>query len=161
MSGDPKYNGWKNAGWIEQGKLVIKLDPIQKDIIDGSKFSIAWNFSCEITSMQYYSLYEFEKFNNELCTVNLNGISTYLTNVVLNLNLDATFNNNGDAIIKLMGSKRVQKIKDVIDGNPWGALAEPWETAEGTASPNDSPDARVSNPIGSTTLYAAMGRIEI
>ena len=161
MSGDPKYNGWKNAGWIEQGKLVIKLDPIQKDIIDGSKFSIAWNFSCEITSMQYYSLYEFEKFNNELCTVNLNGISTYLKNVVLNLNLDATFNNNGDAIIKLMGSKRVQKIKDVIDGNPWGALAEPWETAEGMASPNDSPDARVSNPIGSTTLYAAMGRIEI
>jgi len=161
MSGDPKYNGWKNAGWIEEGQVTIKLEPIQKNIIDGSKFSMAWNFSVEITSLQFYSMLEFEKFNNELCTVNLNGIQTYLKNINMNMSVDAAFNNNGDARIKLMASKRVQKIRDVIDGNPWGALSEPWESSEGTASPQDSPDARVSNPIGSNTFYAAMGKIEI
>ncbi len=144
-SGNITYNGWKNAGFIEEGQVTIKIDPILKNIIDGSKYSLGWNLSLEIASLQFYSMYEFEKFNNELCTVNLDGIQTYLKNIYMNLAVDATFNNNADARIKLSASRRVEKLRDVIDGNPWGALVEPWES--GTASPADSPDPV---PIGST-----------
>ncbi len=125
-SANPTYNDWKNAGYIEDAAVKVTAKPNIIELIDGTSISKAFDISWEVTSLQYYSLYEFEKFNNKLCTINLSGVSTYLKNIIVNLSLDATFNKKGEAKVKLSGTKRVTRLRDLIDGNIWGALTSPW-----------------------------------
>lgn len=136
LSGNILYNDWKNAGYIQEAMVKVAAKPNLIELIDGTSISKSFEVTWEITSLQYYHLYEFEKFNNELCTINLLGVQTYLKNVFVNVELDATFNKNGEAKIRLFGTKRVKSLRDLIDGNPWGELPEPWAQA---APDSDAP----------------------
>lgn len=148
FSGNILYNDWKNAGYIEEAAVKITAKPNIIELIDGTSLSKAYDISWEITSLQYYHLYEFEKFNNQLCTVNLFGAATYLKNVIVNVSLEAVFNKKGEAKIKLSGTRRVLSLREAIDGNPWGELPSPWAGAD-----NSSSDAPVGSGGGAGVNY--------
>lgn len=125
-SGNPIYYGWKNSGYIPEAGVVVTAEPRVKKLVDGNTISKGYDVSVEITCEQYYNLYQFEKFQNEVCTILLDGVATYLKDIIMNVALNATFNQDGDAMIKLTGTRFVQKVRDCVDGNPWGDLAAPW-----------------------------------
>lgn len=128
--------GWLNAGWIEKGTIKFAAKPRTFDRIDGAKHVMGYDVSLEIGSVQYYSMLQFEKFNNVACMLRIDGMKTYIKDIVLNVELDVTAG-EGKAVLKITGSKYVEKLRDAIDGNPWGDLAEPWE-AEGVTVPKET-----------------------
>lgn len=127
-SGNPLYNNWKNAGYIPEAGVKVTAEPRTKKLVDGNTLAKGYDIGIEIICDQYYSLYQFEKFNNELCFINLHGIVTFIKDIIITVGLDATFNQDGDAMVKLTGTVFVQKIRDCIDGSPWGDLTPPWAT---------------------------------
>lgn len=124
------YQGWNpeddalNFGLVEKGSVKLKAVPKIVEMIDGSQYQLGYDFEFEIVSLQYYSLYEYEKFMNKVCTFNLQGIHTYIKDIVTTIELDAE-PGAVKGVIKFSGKKFVEKIRDVIDGNPWGTLASP------------------------------------
>lgn len=153
-----KY-GWLNAGFIKEASVKVNAKPRGKKLVDGATLSKGWDCSFEIVSLQYYHLFEFEKFNNQRCCINLSGVNTCLINVPVQVELDATFNEDGDAEIKLTGTIKVDKLNQFISPNDWwnptDTPVEPWES--GTASPSDSPDITPPvSPSGGATINPAM-----
>lgn len=126
-----KY-GFLNAGFIEEGTVKLSLKQMSHALITKEKYQYGYEFSFEITSLQYYSLYEFEKFRNEVCWISLDGLDSYLINVTVNVELDMTVGDMKGAI-KLSGTKYVENIREVIDGNPWGTLPPIWASPKAAA----------------------------
>ncbi|CAG0979907.1 hypothetical protein ANAEL_01684 [Anaerolineales bacterium] len=118
--------GWLNPGHIEKGAVKFAAKPRTFDRLDGAKHVMGYDITLEIGVMQYHSLFEIEKLNNQNCFVSIPGMKTYLKDIVLNVEVDATAG-DGKTPIKITGSKYVEKLRHAIDGNPWGDLAEPWE----------------------------------
>ncbi len=114
------------AGYIEEGSIKIKFPANSVTLLDKSELQLGYNFSIEIKALQFYSLYEYEKLKNRFCTINLHPLSIYIKNVRLNISGELNVGEN-KAPILLTASKYVNNIKDVIDGNPWGQLTNPWE----------------------------------
>lgn len=133
-SGNPIYNDWKNGGYIEEGTIKYNAVPSTKKNSDGQTFTKGYDCSFEFISEQYYSLFQFEKFANKLCTINLEGISTYIKNIVLNVELIGELNDKNEARVKISGTKYVEKFRDFVDGNPWGDMPAPW--ASNTPTPS-------------------------
>lgn len=128
--------GWLNAGFIEKGTVKLSAKPRVFDTLDGAKHVVGYDVAVEIGSLQYYSMYQFEKFNNVACMLRIDGLKTYVKDIKLNVELDLTAG-EAKSVLKVTGSKYVEKLRDAIDGNPWGDLAEPWEV-EGLSVPKES-----------------------
>ncbi len=128
--------GWLNAGYIEKGTVKFSAKPRIFDTLDGAKHVLGYDFSFEIGSVQYYSMLQFEKFNNQSCMLRIDGMKTYIKDVKVNVEVDVTAG-EAKSTLKITGSKYVEKLRDAIDGNPWGDLSEPWEP-EGLAVPKES-----------------------
>lgn len=123
--------GWLNAGYLEKASVKLTAAPRIIDLIDGSKYQLGYDFNVEITSLQYYSLFEFEKFKNQSCYLSLHGLSTYLVDVIMNLSVDLTAGDTKGPI-KLTGSKFVGDIIEVMNPNPWGSYGDPWAIPSNT-----------------------------
>lgn len=128
--------GWLNAGYIEKGTVKFSAKPRTFDRLDGAKHVMGYDVALEIGSMQFHSMFQFEKFNNQSCFVSIPGMKTYIKDIVLNVEIDVTAG-DGKSAVKITGSKYVEKLRDAIDGNPWGDLAEPWEV-EGVTPPKET-----------------------
>jgi len=120
-------SGYTEAGYIDEGSIKLKFPANNITLINKSILQLGYNFSFEIKTLQFYSLYEYEKLMNRSCTLNLHPLNIYIKDVRLNIGGELTLGDNKSPII-ISGSKHVSKIRDVIDGNPWGALQEPWES---------------------------------
>lgn len=116
-----------DAGYIDEGSIKLKFPADKITLINKSTLQVGYDFSFEIKALQFYSLYEYEKLVNKTCTLNLYPLNVYIKNVRLNIGGEFTLGENKSPIV-ISGSKHVNKIRDVIDGNPYGNLAEPWET---------------------------------
>ena len=130
-SGNPLYNFMKNAGFIEDASVKLTADPIASVLIDGSTFGKGFKCTGTFASNQLYSLFEFEKFNNEICTVGLQGVPWYFKSVMMNLKLDAQLDPSGKAPIIMSFTKNVRNLRDVFDPNPWPQVGQvdppaPW-----------------------------------
>ncbi|MFH0733242.1 MAG: hypothetical protein V1773_01050 [bacterium] len=115
------------AGYIDEGSIKLKFPANSITLMNKSTLQVGYNFSFEIKALQFYSLFEFEKLVNKNCTLNLHPLGIYIKNVPINIGGELTPGDNKSPIT-ITGAKHVNKIREVIDGNPWGNLAEPWET---------------------------------
>lgn len=118
-------NAWNNFGFLPEAGVKVNLKPKSRTLIDGSDFQRGFDFSFEITSLQFYSMYEIEKFKNELCTINLHPLQIYIKDVYVQVEVDHSFDKEGNNKIIISGKKFVRSIRDVYDGNPWGSLEYP------------------------------------
>jgi hypothetical protein len=135
---------WLGAGYIEKASVKLMAKPKTIELLDGTLHQTGYDFSFEITSLQYYSALEFEKLVNRATTINLSPIKTYIKNVRVNIEVDAT---PGDkSIIKITGQKFIEKLRDAIDGNPWGSLPEEWAQGATTGTPPKENIPGVSDP---------------
>lgn len=114
------------AGYIEEGSIKIKFPANSVSLLDKSELQLGYNFSIEIKALQFYSLFEYEKLKNRICTINLHPLNIYIKNIRLNISGELNIGENKAPII-ITAAKYVNNIKDVIDGNPWGNLTSPWE----------------------------------
>lgn len=128
--------GWLNAGYIEKGTVKFAAKPRIFEQLDGAKHVMGYDVTFEIGSVQYYSMLQFEKFNNHNCMLRIDGMKTYIKDIKVNVELDVT-GGEAKSVLKITGSKYVEKLRDAIDGNPWGDLAEPWEV-EGVSVPKET-----------------------
>jgi len=131
FSGNLLYNFMKNAGFIEDASVKLTAEPISSVLIDGSTYGKGFKCTGTFSSTQLYSLFEFEKFNNEICTVGLQGVPWYFKSVMMNLKLDAQLDPNGKAPITMSFTKNVKSLRDVFDPNPWPRVGQvdppaPW-----------------------------------
>lgn len=127
--------GFKNIGHIEKASLKMTATKRVIEELDESEFQIGYDFEFELRSLQFYSMYEFEKFRNKVCIINT--MQAYIKNIKLNIELDNEVN-SGKGVIVIRGKKFIANLRDAVDGNPWGALPEPWPNPD--SPPNTSPD---------------------
>jgi len=141
-----------NFGFIPEAGVKVKLVPKIRTIIDGSEFQRGWDFSFEIISMQFYSLFQIEKFKNQLCTINLHPLNLYLKDVYPQIEVDDAFDKEGNNKIILSGKKFVKEIRDVYDPNPWGDIdfvGSPWaKAATDFVAPAMPANVHASTPVG-------------
>lgn len=132
-------NGALNFGYIPEAGCKIKLSPRSRALIDGSEFQRGYDASVEMVSIQIYSMYELEKFKNELCTINFHPLHIYVKDVYLQVDVEANFDKEGNSKVTITGKKFVNNIREFIDGNPWGSLdypGSPWAFVHQNILPN-------------------------
>jgi len=156
-SADATYNKWQNAGIIPDAGVVVKAEKRSKVMVDGQTFNKGWKVSFELTSEQYYSLFEFEKFNNQLCYIVLPNV--YLKNFRVNVDMDTTFNEAGEGLVKLSGTKYVKNLRDAFDPNPWGSLGEPWDVADAAGGIDPKPTEGLPGALDPDYSYEYLLRL--
>lgn len=122
-------NGMLNFGWIPEAGCKVKLAPRVRGIIDGSEFQRGYDASFEIVSIQLYSMYEIEKFKNQLCTINLHPLNLYIIDVYVQVDVEANFDKEGNTKVTITGKKFVKNLSAFFSGNPWGSIeypGSPW-----------------------------------
>lgn len=145
---------WLDAGYIEKASVKLMAKPRTHELIDGTLHQFGYDFSFEITALQFYSALEFEKLVNRATTINLHPINTYVKNVRVNVEVDAT---PGDkSVIKITGQKFIEKLRDAIDGNPWGSLPDEWAQGSTTGTPPKENIPGVSDPAFGYTYKIAL-----
>ncbi len=161
-SGDTKYNDLKNFGHIGESGLKITAEPIEQELLSGDVISKGLDVTVEITPLQFFNMFEFEKFNNEKVIVYIPDVELYIVNFVALFSADVTFNKQGDSKIMIKGKKRVQQLVEMVTPNPWqGTWPTVWQA--GTPSPVDIPDKRVyrSSKTGSASGDQIYGAINL
>lgn len=120
-----------NIGFGEKGTLKLTAAKRVFEQLDESEIQLGYDFSFEIVSPQFYSMYEVEKFAGKLCLLTIHEGQFYIKDVQVTVELDYA---DGKTSIKIAGKKFIQKLRDAIDGNPWGSLPGVW------ALPSSSPE---------------------
>lgn len=125
-------NGFQEAGLFSDGSIKMTFTPNSTKISDKTNVQLGYEYSIEMKALQFYSLYEYEKLVNEVVMIALrlkSGRSIYIKDVRLNFGGEFTIGNN-EAPLTLTAEGWVSKIRDLIDGNPWGELPEPFSTSK-------------------------------
>jgi hypothetical protein len=136
-SGNPTYAKWQNAGYIPNAGVVITTASQLKEMIDGSNLSKGKMINIEITAEQLFSLYEFEKLDNQNCIIKIvgPGFEWWLDRITVTVEVNTTFNSAADsATISIKGSRKVRSLRDCLTPSPWAG-----PVSGGTGIPTDEP----------------------
>ena len=149
-------NKMVNFGFIPEASVKVQLQAKTRALIDGSEYQKGYDFSFSIESLQFYSMFQIEKFKNELCTINLHPLNIYIKDIYVQVSVDNTFDKDGNTKITISGKKFVKNIRDVYDPNPWGDAPAIWATTPVDFVPEVVPDTvHVNAPEGIYDLVSS------
>jgi len=116
------------AGILGKSAVSITATPNTLELIDGNKHQLGYELKVEITSEQFYSVYEFEKLRNRKCYIALPDVPLWVMPVIINLEI--TFNpGESKGQIKITGSKKAQTLLGCVAPSWNGVVSEPYSTS--------------------------------
>lgn len=113
------------AGFMSKADVKIEINPRQVDLINGQKLQLGYDMNVEITSLQFYSVFEFSKLQNRLCYIRMLEIPLWIMPVMLNVSVNLVPGET-QGTVKITGSKFGDTLLDCIAPTWNGQIIDPY-----------------------------------
>lgn len=141
-----------NAGFISKADLEIVVTERTEELSDSQMFQLGYDLSVKITSLQWYSAFEFDKLKNKRCYIKIAEIPLFVMPLLLNIAVQLRPGET-KGIVTISGKKYGEKLTDLIAPTWNGAIVEPYALPYGGGIPSGSKIIPESEAFQYNTTY--------
>lgn len=113
------------AGFMSKADVKVMATKRTEELSDSNRFQLGYDLEVTVTSLQYYSVFEFAKLRNLNCYVRLVEVPLWIGPCLLNVDVELSPGETKGKVT-ISGTLYVENLTDGFKANWNGAILEPY-----------------------------------